>query len=114
MLDAGAASGWHTLIFEPFLPTASLELCSATTRLHFCKVMSSSDNDFSIRGGAGDPDIALWGRGKELAVAQQLLSHLHKQPSQPGQDWGQGWAGIGELSTLGAGLPQGLSARGVG
>lgn len=47
-------------------------------------------------------------------MAQQLLSHLHKQPSQPGQDWGQGWAGIEELSTLGAGLPQGLSARGVG
>lgn len=52
--------------------------------------------------------------GKELGVDWQLLSHFHRQPSQPGQDGGQGWVEIGELSVLGAGLPQGLSARGVG
>lgn len=47
-------------------------------------------------------------------MAWQLLSHLHKQPSQTGQDWGQGWVGIGELFILGAGLPPGLNVRGVG
>lgn len=50
-------------------PPPSLELCSATTRyLHFCKVMSSADNGFSVSGGAGVPDIALWGRGSEELI----------------------------------------------
>lgn len=69
MLDAGAASDWHALSFQPFFPTHSLELYSATTHMHFCKVMSSADNGFSVPGGAGVLDIALWGRGSgELIV----------------------------------------------
>ena len=31
--------------------------------LHFCKVMSSADNGFSVPGGAGVPDIVPWRRG---------------------------------------------------
>lgn len=52
---------------------------------------------------------------KGVAVAWQELSHFHRQPSQPGQHWGQGsGVGGGEWSVLGARLPQGLSAREAG
>ena len=51
---------------------------------------------------------------KGVEVVWPELSHFHRQPSQPGQHWGQGWGGFGERSVLGARLPQGLSARGAG
>lgn len=41
----------------------------ATTHLHFCKVMSSADNGFSVPGGAVVPDIALWGRDPVELIA---------------------------------------------
>lgn len=58
------ARGWRCLGLvrsEPFLPAPSLEFCSATTRLHFYKVMSSADNGFSVPGGAGVPDTGCGG-----------------------------------------------------
>lgn len=61
---AGCRRCWGLACSQPFLPTPSLELCSATTRyLHFCKVMSSADNGFSVPGGAEVPDIVPWRRG---------------------------------------------------
>lgn len=74
--DAGAAGGWHAL--SPFLPP--LPWSSAR---HFCKVMSSADNGFSIPGEAGVPDIVPWRRDSGKQIVHPLGMGMLSRPPPP-------------------------------